>query len=110
MQTPTVKPIARTGLAGAPGAEECAAAVATIRASLGEGADGEAVRRLARLTESSPVNGAVVLAEICGEPVAAVAIADGRAVADPARSTPQLIAHLRLHRLQVRVIGGIWGI
>lgn len=82
--------------------------VASIRASLGEGADGESVRRLARLSEAEPPEGAVVLAEICGDPVAAVGITDGRAVSDPARSTPALLRHLRLNSVQVRVIGSIW--
>jgi hypothetical protein len=84
--------------------------VASIRASLGEGTDGESIRRLAQLTEADPPQGAVVLAEIHGEPVAAVGIADGRAVSDPKRTTPALLRHLRMHSVQVRVIGSIWGI
>jgi hypothetical protein len=84
--------------------------VATIRTSLGDGADGDAIRRLATLAATGPPHGAVVLAEVCGEPVAAVAIADGKTVADPARSTPTLLAHVRLHRLHVRLIGSIWGV
>ncbi|HEX3689518.1 MAG TPA: hypothetical protein VHV28_07470 [Solirubrobacteraceae bacterium] len=84
--------------------------VASIRASLGEGTDGESIRRLARLTEAEPPEGAVVLAEIHGEPVAAVGIADGRAVSDPARTTAALLRHLRLPSVQVRVIGSIRGL
>lgn len=84
--------------------------VASIRASLGEGIDGDSIRRLAQLSEVEPPEGAVVLAEICGQPVAAVGIADGKAVSDPARTTPALLRHLRLHTVQVRVIGSIWGI
>ncbi len=84
--------------------------VASIRASLGEGIDGESIRRLARLSEAEPPEGAVVLAEICGDPVAAVGIADGRAVSDPERSTPALLRHLRLDSVQVRVIGSIRGV
>ncbi|HEY6526586.1 MAG TPA: hypothetical protein VIY10_22560 [Solirubrobacteraceae bacterium] len=81
--------------------------VASIRASLGEGNDRESICHLARLSEAEPPQGAVVLAEIRGTPVAAVGIADGRAVSDPARSTPALLRHLRLHSVQVRVIGSI---
>jgi hypothetical protein len=84
--------------------------VASIRASLGEGRDGDLIRRLARLSDAEPPEGAVVLAEVCGEPVAAVGIADGRAVADPMRSTPALLRHLRLHSVQGRVIGSVRGI
>jgi hypothetical protein len=36
--------------------------VASIRASLGEGIDGESIRRLARMSEADPPEGAVVLA------------------------------------------------
>jgi hypothetical protein len=92
-------------------AEYCRSpAVATIRASLADGRDGESVRRLASLTARPPPKGAVLLAEVDGEPVAAVGIADGEAIADPERSTPQLLAQLRIQRLQVRLIGSIWGI
>jgi hypothetical protein len=84
--------------------------VATIRASLGEGGDGQSVRRLASIANAAPPEGAVVLAEVDGDPVAAVGIADGRAVADPSRSTSALITQLRLYGLQVRLIGSIWGI
>ncbi len=84
--------------------------VASIRASLGEGLDGESIRRLAKISEAEPPEGAVVLAEICGQPVAAVGITDGKAVSDPARTTPALLRHLRLHSVQVRVIGSNWGI
>jgi hypothetical protein len=86
------------------------AAVASIRASLGDGADGDSLRGLAAVADGEPPQGAIVLAEVCGEPVAAVGIADGRVVADSTRSTPALLAHLRLHSLQVRLIGSIWGI
>ena len=84
--------------------------VASIRASLGEGRDGESIRRLAALNQSAPPDGAVVLAEVRGEPIAAVSIADGQTVADPSRTTPALLRHLRLQRVQVRLIGSIWGI
>ena len=84
--------------------------VASIRASLGEGTDGQSIRHLARLAETEPPHGAVVLAEICGEPVAAVGIADGRAVSDPRRVTPGLMRHLRMHSVRVRVSDPIPGI
>jgi hypothetical protein len=81
--------------------------VASIRASRGEGADRESIRRLAVLDQRPPPRGPVVLAEIGGQPIAAVGIADGHTVADPARSTPALLSHLRLLRLQNRVIASI---
>jgi hypothetical protein len=84
--------------------------IATIRGSLADGSDDESIRRLASIAASAPPEGAVVLAEVDGEPVAAVGIADGQAVADPERSTPELLAQLRIQRLQVRLIGSIWGV
>jgi hypothetical protein len=84
--------------------------VASIRASVGEGTDGQSIRHLAQLAETEPPHGAVVLAEICGEPVAAVGIADGRAVSDPTRVTPGLLRHLRMHSVRVRVSDSISGI
>jgi hypothetical protein len=56
--------------------------VASIRASLGEGTDGESIRRLARLTQAEPPEGAVVLAEICGA-------ASPRRHSQPDTTTPQ---------------------
>jgi hypothetical protein len=84
--------------------------VASIRASLGAGTDGQSIRHLARLAETDPPRGPVVLAEICGEPVAAVGITDGRAVSDPARVTPGLLGHLRMHSVRVRISDSISGI
>jgi hypothetical protein len=84
--------------------------VASIRASLGGGVDGESIRRLAEISEAEPPAGAVVLAEICGQAVAAVGITDGKTVSDPARTTPALLRHLQRHSVQVRVIGSICGI
>jgi hypothetical protein len=86
------------------------APVAVIRGSLADGEDGASIRRLAALADSTPPRGAVMLAEVDGDPVAAVGIADGKAVADPARSTPTLIAQLRLQTLQIRLIGTVWGL
>ncbi|MGZ4297826.1 MAG: hypothetical protein ACXVE4_11325 [Solirubrobacteraceae bacterium] len=83
--------------------------VASIRASLGEGREGDSIRRLAQLSDMESPESAVVLAEVCGEPVAAVGTADGRAVADPAHSTTALQRHLQLHSVKVRLIGSVWG-
>jgi hypothetical protein len=53
--------------------------------------------------------GPVVLAERCGEAVAAVDLESGEAVADPKRSTSSLLAVLQLHRLEARLIGALVG-
>jgi hypothetical protein len=61
----------------------------TIRTS-GPG-DAAAIRRLAQLDSSSVPAEPVLLAEVGGEPWAAVSLADGSAVADPFRPTAELV-------------------
>jgi hypothetical protein len=51
-----------------------------------------------------------MLAELDGEPVAAIAIADGATVADPARATPGITSLLRMRRLELRVVAALWGV
>ena len=82
----------------------------TIRLSTADDArHDEALRRLAALGDGSPPQGLLALAELAGEPVAAVGLADGRTVADRSRAGAALLAVLQLHRLEVRLIGAIWG-
>jgi hypothetical protein len=83
---------------------------ATIRGALVDGADGERIRRLAALTGTQPPAGAVLLAEIEGDPIAAVGIFDRRAIFDPHRSTFALHMRLRLLQLQVRLIATLYGV
>jgi hypothetical protein len=42
--------------------------------------------------------------------VAAIGIADGTAIADPARSNSAIATLLRLRRLEVRALVAIWGV
>lgn len=51
----------------------------TIRGAIVDGVDGERITRLAALTRTEPPAGAVLLAEIEGDPVAAIGIFDRRA-------------------------------
>jgi hypothetical protein len=81
----------------------------TTRLSVADGADHEAIRRLASLDASRPPHGPVILAEIDGEAVAALGIGDGHAVANPLRSSPAIAILLQLRRLEVRLIAAIWG-
>jgi hypothetical protein len=48
-----------------------------------------------------------MLAEIEGEPVAAVGIVDGQAVAHPSRSHPAIFAYLHARRLEAFLIAAI---
>jgi len=66
-------------------------------------ADAGALRDLAALDSSPRVPaGDVVLAVVGGELVAAVAVADGHAIADPFRPTADLVALLRVRARQAR--------
>jgi hypothetical protein len=72
--------------------------------------ESEPVRRLASLAGRSAPSGPVMLAELDGEPVAAIAIADGATVADPARATPGITSHLHMRRLELRLVAALWGV
>jgi hypothetical protein len=81
----------------------------TIRVGLTDDADGDAIRRLAPVDGGAPPEGLVAIADVGGEPVAAVGFADGRAAADPERSTPSILALLHMHRWTLRAIVTVWG-
>jgi hypothetical protein len=83
---------------------------ATFRGSLREGADGERIDRLAALSARRPPEGMVLLAELEGEPVAAVGLFDRHTVADPTRSNLALRMRLHLLRLQLRLIVAVRGL
>ena len=57
--------------------------------------DAEALRRLAALDGAKLPQADVLVAEVAGELWAAVAVADGSAVADPFRPTAELVELLR---------------
>jgi len=82
---------------------------ASFRGSIGEGADAERIDRLAALSGSRPPEGLVLLAELEGEPVAAVGLFDRHTVADPARSNLPLRMRLHLLRLGLLVIVSVRG-
>ena len=82
--------------------------VVTIRLSVADDSDGNTISRLASLTDSAAPDGPVMLAEVAGEPVAALGIAAGDAVADPSRSSRTILALLHLHRLEARALRAIW--
>lgn len=84
-------------------------AAVAVRLTTADDADGDSIRRLASLAGSAPPDRPVLLAEVDGEPVAALGLADGRAVAHPSRSDPAVVTYLHLRRLEARLIGAIWG-
>jgi hypothetical protein len=80
-----------------------------VRLSTGEGRDSALIRGLAATAGTATPSGPVFVAELNGEPVAAVGLADGAAIADPARADPAIVKYLRLRRLEAYIIGRIWG-
>ena len=82
----------------------------TFRGTLADGADGRSIDRLAALSASTPPRGVVLLAEVEGEPVAAIGLFDGQTVSDRARSTFAALMRLHLLRLQVRTIVALRGL
>ena len=61
----------------------------TIRYAVAEDAD--ALHRLAQLDAARPLHGTVLVAEVAGEPWAAISLDDFRAVADPFRPSGELV-------------------
>lgn len=57
----------------------------------------------------TPAHGSVMLAELDGRPVAAMAMADGSIVGGALRTDPAIVLVLHLHRLAAGLIGRIWG-
>jgi hypothetical protein len=82
----------------------------TIRGTVAEGPDEELLGRLAAAARSRQPEGAVLLAELDGEPVAAIGVFDRHAIADPDRSSLALRIRLHLLRLPVRLIAAAGGL
>jgi hypothetical protein len=82
----------------------------TIRGVTADGADGDRLSRLAALSGTRVPEGAVLLAEVEGEPVAAIGVFDSHAISDPARSSLALRMRLRLLRVPLMVLATIYGI
>jgi len=67
-----------------------------------EAADAAALKRLAQLDSSPPLSGPVLVADRDGELLAAIALDDGRVIADPFRPTAALVELLRARERQLR--------
>jgi hypothetical protein len=72
----------------------------TIR--LATDADADALKRLAQLDSQPPLQGAIIIGELHGEPVAALALDDDRTIADPFRPTAHLLATMRVRARGLR--------
>lgn len=64
--------------------------------------DREALVRLAERDSAAPPTGPVLVAEVDGEPMAAVPLDGGPAIADPFHRTAELVALLELRARQMR--------
>ena len=82
----------------------------TLRGTLAVGEDGERIGRLAIASRSRPPEGPILLAEVDGDPVAAVGIFDRHMIADPARSAIALRLRLHLVRMGLRLVVAVYGL
>ena len=62
----------------------------------------ETIERLARLDSARRPSGPVLVAAVAGEPVAALPLDGGPAIADPFQQTAALLSLLELHAAQMR--------
>jgi hypothetical protein len=69
----------------------------TISIRAATAGDGRALMRLAALDSTKIPLGPTLLAEVDGEPKAALVVRDDRAIADPFSPTADLVSLLRLH-------------
>ncbi len=67
--------------------------------------DSSVTLRLATPDEHEPV----VVAEVDGQPVAALGLRGGEVVSDPERANAGIMALLHLHRLEARLIISVFG-
>jgi hypothetical protein len=76
----------------------------TIRVAAVE--DAATLRRLAALDSAEPLRGRVLLAEVDGKPVAAVALESGAVTADPFQPSAEAVRMLMLRRYRLLRQGG----
>ena len=81
----------------------------SIRLSTPEDDEAGSVDLLAARSGASAPSGPVMIAEIGGEPVAALALTDGAALQDPRRSDASILALLRLRRWEFKLITAVFG-
>ena len=82
--------------------EEPMPATQSISIRRATAADATAVRRLAALDSAPTPGGELLIAEVEGEPRAALSLDTGVAIADPFRPTAELVELLRLRAMGLR--------
>jgi hypothetical protein len=63
--------------------------------------DGPVLTRLAALDSARPPFGPALIAEVDGQPLAALGLRDGRVIADPFARTAELVELLKVHATAV---------
>jgi hypothetical protein len=76
--------------------------IAAVITRIAEPRDTDSLRDLAALDSARPLDGTALVAEVDGEPVAALEIDSGRAVADPFRPTQRIVDLLQIRAAQLR--------
>jgi len=66
--------------------------------------DAAALRKLAALDEARPLTGRVLIAEIAGEPAAALSLETGAVIADPFEHTDTLRVHMRMRASAIEAV------
>ena len=72
--------------------------LSTIQIRGAADADARTIMRLAALDSTRPFGGDALIAEIDGEPRAAMSLVSGKVVADPFAHTAELVDMLEVHR------------
>jgi len=67
-------------------------------------ADAQVLSDLAAVDSQTPLEGPILIGELHGEPVAALSLADDRAIADPFRPTAHLVASMRVRARGLRAV------
>jgi hypothetical protein len=67
-------------------------------------ADAQTLRRLAELDSQAPLDGAILIGELHGEPVAALSLTDDRVIGDPFRPTAHLVATMRVRATGLKAV------
>jgi hypothetical protein len=86
-------------------ADRRARVLEAVTVRLASAADSPTLIRLAQLDSANALSHPILLAELSGQPVAAVSLADGVVIADPFVPTAEVVALLKLRVRQLRRAG-----
>ena len=90
-------------------ADRRARVLEAVTVRLASAADSPALTRLAQLDCANAPSHPLLVAELSGQPVAAVSLADGAVIADPFVPTAEVVALLKLRARQLTRAGAEYG-